>query len=84
MAPNTHFYRALKKWTGGIARKVVNAVNGENGFLAWRMLHLEYEPGLAAQKGRVLAEVTMMAAKTSKSPEETRKAQTSFGKPKKA
>ena len=43
-----------------------------NGFQAWRMLHREFEPGLAALKGKVLADVTMMVVKTAKATEEAR------------
>ena len=35
-------------------------------------MHREFEPGLAALKGKVLADVTMMAVKTAKTTEETR------------
>ena len=45
-----HLFRALEKITAGEAAKVVSTVGEENGFEAWRQLHLRFEPELEAQK----------------------------------
>ena len=45
-----HLYRALEKLVDGEAAKVVSTVAEENGFEAWRQLHLRFEPELEAQK----------------------------------
>ena len=52
-----HLYRALEKLTDGEARKVIDTVVEENGFEAWRQLHLRFEPELEAQKNVVLLEI---------------------------
>jgi len=52
-----HLYRALEKLTEGEAQKVISTVAGENGFEAWRQLHLRFEPELEAQKNTVLLEL---------------------------
>ena len=49
-----HLYRALEKLTDGEAAKVISTVREENGFEAWRQLHLRFEPELEAQKNVVL------------------------------
>ena len=60
-----HLYRAIEKLTEGEAAKVVSTVNEENGFEAWRQLHLRFEPELEAQKNTVLLELhNMIAANT--------------------
>ena len=41
----------------GEAAKVVSTVAEENGFEAWRQLHLRFEPELEAQKNVVLVEL---------------------------
>jgi len=52
-----HLYRALEKLTEGEAAKVISTVRDENGFEAWRQLHLRFEPELEAQKNTVLLEI---------------------------
>jgi hypothetical protein len=59
-----HLYRAIEKLTDGEAAKVVSTVNDENGFEAWRQLHLRFEPELQAQKNSVLLELHNMGAAT--------------------
>ena len=49
-----HLYRALEKLTEGEAEKVLTTVTDENGFEAWRQLHLVFEPQLEAQRNAVL------------------------------
>ena len=39
-----HLYRALERLTDGEASKVLSTVKDENGFEAWRQLHLRFEP----------------------------------------
>ena len=65
-------WRALKGMTTGEARKVINTVKEENGFMAWVALHQRFEPGLAIQQGMVLADFSGMVAKPAKTPSETR------------
>ena len=52
-----HLYRALEKLVEGEAAKVVSTVKEENGFEAWRQLHLRFEPELEAQKNVVLMDL---------------------------
>ena len=59
-----HLYRALEKLTDGEAGKVVSTVKDENGFEAWRQLHLRFEPELEAQKNVVLTELHSITAAT--------------------
>ena len=60
-----HVYRALEKLTGGEAAKVISTVPEENGFEAWRQLHLRFEPELEAQKNVVLLELHSIPPATS-------------------
>ena len=53
-------WRALKGVTGGVARSVVPSVHGEDGFEAWRQLHLQFEPKLVVRQGQVLADFAAM------------------------
>ena len=41
-----HLYRALEKLTDGEAARVISTVGNENGFEAWRQLHLRFRPEL--------------------------------------
>ena len=59
-----HLYRALEKLTEGEAAKVVSAVREENGFEAWRQLHLRFEPELEVQRNVVLLELHNIPAAT--------------------
>jgi hypothetical protein len=52
-----HLYRALEKLVEGEAAKVIESVQDENGFEAWRQLHVRFEPELEAQKNVVLLEL---------------------------
>ena len=52
-----HLYRALEKLTTGEANKVIATVRDENGFEAWRQLHLRFEPELEAHKNSVLVDL---------------------------
>ena len=60
-----HLYRALEKLTAGEAAKVISTVSDENGFEAWRQLHLRFEPELEAQKYVVLLELHSIPPATS-------------------
>ena len=60
-----HLYRALEKLTAGEAAKVISTVSDENGFEAWRQLHLRFEPELEAQKNVVLLELHSIPPATS-------------------
>ena len=60
-----HLYRALEKLTSGEAARVISTVRAENGFEAWRQLHLRFEPELEAQKNTVLYDLhSIEAART--------------------
>ena len=39
-----HLYRALEKLTEGEAARVLSTFKDDNGFEAWRQLHLRFEP----------------------------------------
>ena len=52
-----HLYRALEKLTDGEAAKIISTVKDENGFEAWRQLHLRFEPELEAQRNVVLTDL---------------------------
>jgi hypothetical protein len=54
----------LEKLTEGEAAKVISTVKDENGFEAWRQLHLRFEPELEAQKNVVLVDLHNIAAAT--------------------
>ena len=59
-----HLFRALEKLTAGEAGKVVSTVREENGFEAWRQLHLRFEPELETEKNVVLLELRSIPAAT--------------------
>ena len=65
-----HLYRALEKLTSGEAARVISTVRAENGFEAWRQLHLRFEPELEAQKNTVLYDLHSIEA--AKSIEDTK------------
>jgi len=65
-------WRFLKKYTGGEARKVVTGVRKDNGWEAWRKLHLQFEPGLVMREAQVMSQFTGMVNRSAKNPAETR------------
>ena len=65
-------YRVLKALTAGEARMVVLGVRDQNGFNAWRQMHMRYGLSAAAKQGKVMSEVAMMATRMAKNPAETR------------
>ena len=56
-------WRALKGLRGGTAEKIVMSVGSQDGFEAWRRLHLQYEPRLVIRQGQVLGDVAAMVMK---------------------
>ena len=50
-------WRLIKRFTSGEAKRIITSVNKDNGFEAWRQLHLRFEPELEAQKNVVLVEL---------------------------
>ena len=64
-------WRALKALTSGNARTVIQSVEGEDGFEAWKRLHHRYEPKLVIKQGQVLAEFAAMVATPARSIAET-------------
>ena len=66
-------WRALKKLTEGEARKVVVAVESEDGYKAWRRLDEYFEPSLAGKMGKVVAEFSELIKSPARNPEELRK-----------
>ena len=65
-----NIWRALKKLTGGEAKKIVMSVRNENGWEAWLRLRQRFAPFLAAKQGAVLADFSGMVAKPAKTPHE--------------
>ena len=65
-------WRALKGLTGGMAKTIVMSVVSEDGFEAWRRLHLQYKPQLVTRQGQVLADFAAMVKKPARSIGETR------------
>ena len=65
-------WRALKGLTSGVARVVVQSVEGENGFEAWRRLHHQFEPKLFIKQGQVLSDFAAMVRKPARTMAETR------------
>ena len=65
-------WRALKALSEGEARDVVLSISDENGFVAWKSLGDNFEPGLASKQGRVVFEFGNMVTKPARNPEELR------------
>jgi len=65
-------WRFLKRYTSGESRKVVTGVREDNGWEAWRKLHLQFEPGLVMREAQVMSQYTNMVNKRAKNPQETR------------
>ena len=65
-------WRALKATTKGEARKVINAVQHQNGYEAWQRLVQRFETGLEARQGEALAEFSGMIRRPAKNTEETK------------
>ena len=70
---SVNVFRALKSLTKGEARVVVQGVRKENGFLAWKQLHMRFGLAVAAKQGQAMSALSTMAAKPAKQPAETRK-----------
>ena len=62
----------LKGLTTGVARTVIMSVGAEDGFEAWRRLHMQFEPKLIIRQGQVLADCAAMVSRPAKSIAETR------------
>ena len=65
-------WRALNGLTTGVARTVIMTVGAEDGFEAWRRLHLQFEPKLLIRQGQVLADFSAMVSRPANSIAETR------------
>ena len=65
-------YTALKGLTQGEAKIVVQSVRGNDGFLAWRALHMRYYPSVASRQGLAMADLAMMATKPAKNQADLR------------
>ena len=65
-------WRALKGLTTGVAMTVIMSVGAEDGFEAWRRLHMQFEPKLVIRQGQVLADFGTMVSRPAKSIAETR------------
>ena len=61
----------LNVLTSGVARTVVLSVGAEDGFKAWRKLHLHFEPELVIRQGQVLGYFVAMVSRPAKSIQET-------------
>ena len=62
----------MKALSSGNARTVIQSVEGEDGFEAWKSLHHQCEPKLVIKPGQVLAEYAAMVTKPASSIAETR------------
>ena len=62
------FWRALKGLTAGEANACVMTVNEEGGYIAWRRLNENFEPGLTARQGNVLFDLNALGQKQAKKP----------------
>ena len=65
-------HRALKTLTEDEARLVVQGVRAENGYEAWRLLHMRYGLSSAAKQGQVMGDVISIVQKPCKTPADTR------------
>ena len=65
-------WRFLKNYTLNEAKKVVLAVAEDNGWEAWRRLHLQFEPGMAMRDAHVQFAFSSMISKRAKNALETR------------
>lgn len=65
-------YRCLRALTEEEARLVVMGVRNENGFEAWRLLHMLFGLATAAKQGQAMHEVMAVATKPCRTPAETR------------
>ena len=65
-------WRFLKRYTAGEAKRVVIGVREDNGWEAWRKLHLQFEPGMVMREAMVMASFTSMVTKRAKNASETR------------
>ena len=65
-------WRALKGLTTGVAKTVIISVGAEDGFEAWRRLHMQCEPKLVIRQGQVLADFAAKVSRPAKSIAETR------------
>ena len=62
-----HVHRALKILTECEAHQVVETVAGNNGFEAWKSLHMRFGQSAASKQGQVVGDVTAMAKTSAKS-----------------
>ena len=58
LSDSVQVWRVLKGLTSGVARVVVQSVEGENGSEAWRRLYHQFEPKLVIKQGQVLSVFT--------------------------
>ena len=65
-------WRALKGLTTRVARTVTMSVGAEDGFEAWRRLHMQFEPKRVIRQGQVLADFAATVSRPTKSVAETR------------
>ena len=65
-------WRALKGLTSGVARFVVQSVEGENWLGAWRRLHHQFERKLVIKQGQVLSDFAAMVMQPARRNAETR------------
>ena len=65
-------WRVLKKTTKGEARKIVESIRDEDGYMAWREIVNNFEPAMASRQGTSLAELMAMVSLKASSPEETK------------
>ena len=65
-------WRALQGLTTTeVARTVIMSVGAEDGFKAWRRLHMQFEPKVAIHQRQVLADFAAMVSRPAKSIADT-------------
>ena len=62
----------LRETTKGRARQTVNKCDRENGFEAWRLLHLTFKPKVLGDENALHAEILGMGNTQCKDPEQVR------------
>ena len=66
-------WRFLKRYTGTEAKRVVQGVQEDNGYEAWRKLNQQYEPATTTREAQVLSKYTSMVTRRAKTPTETKR-----------
>ena len=71
-AATTELWRAIKHYTIGNARTIVETMKEEDGFEAWREILKQCEPDLPVRKQAIMQELIVLGSKPCKDMAETR------------